>query len=85
MKDLSMLVWLTQLGISVVSPPVVFIFFALWLRSQFGWGDWVIWAALILGAVCAISGFQQSLKLMKQAADRADKKTKPPAGFNEHF
>ena len=35
MKDLRMLVWLTQVGISVAAPLVVFLLIALWLRALF--------------------------------------------------
>ena len=34
MKDLHMLVWLTQVGISVAAPPVVFLLIAVWLRNR---------------------------------------------------
>ena len=36
MKDLSLLVWLTQLGLSVAVPLAGFILLAVWLRSRFG-------------------------------------------------
>ena len=42
MKDLydaaRHLVWLTQFGLSVVLPPVLFLLGAVWLRKQFGLG-----------------------------------------------
>ena len=49
MKELTLLTWLTQLGLSVALPLAGFIFLALWLRSQFGWGDWVLWVGIVLG------------------------------------
>ena len=49
MKDLSLLVWLTQLGISVAVPPIFLIWLAAWLQGRFGWGKWVIWVAIGLG------------------------------------
>lgn len=85
MKDLSMLVWLSQAGISVAAPPVVFIMCALWLREQFGLGDWCIWAALILGIFCAVSGFRQCLSLMEKMSKKNSKDTEPVPGFNEHI
>ena len=41
MKDLHMLVWLTQTGISVAAPPGGFLLGAIWLRDRFGLGAWV--------------------------------------------
>ena len=83
MKDLKLLVWLTQLGMSVVLPPTVLIMLAVWLRDRQGWGAWVIWIAIILGMVCAVDGLRSSLKAMEKMSE--DKK-KPPEGvsFNNH-
>lgn len=84
MKDLNLLVWLTQLGLSVAAPLAGFILLALWLHRSCGWGEWVIWTGLVLGFICAIQGFRDSLKVMEQLS--RDKKTKedPPVSFNEH-
>lgn len=83
MKDLTLLVWLTQLGLSVALPPAGFILLAVWLRNQFGWGIWVIWVAVILGLYCAVTGFLSSLKTLKRLTDDR-KKDPPPVAFNEH-
>ena len=37
MKELTLLTWLTQLGLSVAVPPVLFILLAVWLRDSQGW------------------------------------------------
>ena len=83
MKDLSLLVWLTQLGLSVALPPVGFILLAVWLRDRWGWGNWVLWVGIILGIYCAITGFVTSMKALKQLT--ANKKGEEhPVSFNEH-
>ena len=84
MKDLSMLVWLTQAGISVAAPPVVFIMLALWLRERFGLGVWCLWTALILGMICAVSGLRQTLYLMEKMSKKNSPDTPTVPGFNEH-
>lgn len=87
MKNLVMLVWLTQLGISVAGPPVVFILLAVWLRDSFDWGNWVIWVGVIIGLICAIGGLKDSLQAMDRIV-RQNKKdeddTPPPVSFNNH-
>ena len=83
MKNLSMIVWLTQLGFSVALPPVGFILLAVWLRDRFAWGNWVIWVGGILGVVGAVDGLRNSLKAMERLS--CDKKAeKPPVVFNDH-
>ena len=83
MKDLSLLAWLTQLGISVAVPPVFLIWLATWLQSRFGWGKWVLWVAIALGIYCAISGLVSSMKALLRLT-RDKKKEVPPVAFNEH-
>lgn len=85
MKDISLLVWLTQLGLSVACPLVGFVLLALWLRSAFDWGVWVIWAGLLLGICTAVSGFRQSLKAMDRLSREKKDPGQPPISFNEHI
>ena len=83
MKDLTLLVWLTQLGLSVALPPAGFILLAVWLRNQFSWGIWVIWVAIVLGLYFAVTGFLSCMKTLKRLTDD-QKKDPPPVSFNEH-
>lgn len=83
MKDLNLLVFLTQLGFTVAFPLVGFVLLAVWLRDRFQWGSWVIYAGLALGLICAVTGFRDSLKTMERLS-RDSKKKDPPVSFNEH-
>ncbi len=83
MKDLSLLVWLTQLGLSTVSPLVVCVLLSVWLRQQFQLGIWVIWVGAIIGLVLAIDGFRTGMKLMSRLSKKKDK-PEPPIAFNDH-
>ncbi len=82
MRDLHLLVWLTQLGLSTALPLTGFVLLALWLRNYFGWGDWVLWVGIGLGVICAINGFRSSLKAMSAVSKKESEK--PPVSFNEH-
>ncbi len=83
MKDLTLLVWLTQLGLSTALPLAGFVLLALWLRNSLGWGDWVLWVGIILGFITAIDGFRTSLKAMSRLGG-GQKKDEPPVSFNDH-
>jgi hypothetical protein len=83
MRDLNLLVWLTQLGLSVAFPLAGFVLLAVWLRDSCGWGGWVIWAGLFLGISAAVSGFRSSLKAM-QLFTKSKNKEQPPVSFNDH-
>lgn len=83
MKNLNLIVWLTQLGLSVALPLLGFILLAVWLRSRYGWGVWVIWTGIALGVICAIDGLRASLRAMERMSqDKKDRE--PPVSFNEH-
>ncbi len=85
MKDLNLVVWITQLGLSVAVPLAGFILLAVWLRDQYGWGQWVVWVGIVLGSIMAVDGFLNSLKLLKRLSAKKDKDGEPPAvSFNDH-
>ena len=83
MKDLSLLVWLTQLGLSVALPPAVLILLAVWLRNRFAWGQWVIWVGIALGLYCAITGFISTLRAISHLT-KDKKQENHTVSFNEH-
>lgn len=83
MKNLNLLVWLTQLGLSVAVPLLGFILLAVWLRDCYGWGTWVLWAGIILGVLCAVDGLRTSLKAMERMS-RGKEEQEPPVVFNDH-
>lgn len=83
MKELTLLSWLTQLGLSVAVPLAGWIFLALWLRNHFGWGEWVLWIGIALGLIGAIDGLIRSLKALSSLTKRSDP-PQMPVSFNDH-
>ena len=84
MKDLHLIIWLTQFGLNVALPPACSVLLAIWLRDHCGWGDWVLWVGIALGVYCAIEGLITSVKLL-QRLDKKKKDPDPPAvSFNDH-
>ena len=82
MKQLNLLVWITQLGLSIAVPFAGFILLALWLQEHFGWGSWTLWVGIALGLVTAVDSFRIAMKAMQKATP---KDTEPPAvSFNNH-
>ena len=84
MKDLTLIVWLTQLGLTTALPLGGFILLALWLQNRFGWGDWILWVCIAIGFISAINGFITSLKTLSRIT-KDKKDIEPPAvSFNDH-
>lgn len=72
MKNLSLIVWFTQLGISVAAPLGGFIWLSVWLHQEFELGAWVIVIGVLLGLFGAIDGLRTSLKAMERLADQPE-------------
>ncbi len=83
MKDMKLLIWITQLGISVAAPLGGFVLLAVWLRDRFSWGNWVVIVGAVLGAVCAAEGLLSSIRSMKRMQGEKEQKD-PGVSFNEH-
>ena len=84
MKEFALIVWLTQTGLSVVLPPVAYMLIALWLRSSFGWGNWVIWVGGVLGVIGAVNGLRDSMHALERLSRKDKKDPPPPVSFNDH-
>ena len=68
-----------QLGVSIITPPVVLVLLAQWLMEKHGWGLWVMVAAIIIGLLTAFSGAWRTLK--KLLPRNETNKTV----FNQHY
>ena len=84
MKDLNLLLWLTQLGLSTAVPLAVFVLLGVWLHRAQGWGLWVIFAGVAVGLITAISGFVNTLKTLQRMTAEKKKPRQKPVAFNEH-
>ena len=84
MKDVNLLAWLTQLGLSVALPLALFLGGAVWLHNSRDWVTWIIWIGLRGGISSAVSGFRQSLRAMERMSRDRKKQDPPPLSFNEH-
>ena len=83
MKNLSLIIWLTQLGISVALPLGGFVWLSVWLHEHLGWGVWTVVVGALLGIICAADGLRTSLKAMNRMA-KEKKEEAPPMAFNDH-
>lgn len=83
MKNLHLLVWLTQLGLSTAVPLAGFVVLAVWLRNRYDLGLWVIFVGIGLGLFCAVDGFVRNLKAL-DGLSKDKKAEEPPVSFGEH-
>ena len=84
MKNLTLIIWLTQLGFNVAFPLAGFVLLAVWLQNRFALGGWVVWAGVAVGVICAVDGLRTSLKAMARLAKDKPEEGPPPVSFNDH-
>ena len=53
MKNVNLLIWLAQLGISVAAPLGGFIWLGIWLRQRFDMGIWVVLVGIFVLLIVA--------------------------------
>lgn len=59
---------LSQLGLSVIIPPLVCIWLSLWLKEKFNFGDWVVLVGIFLGIASGITSLINYLKVFVKDA-----------------
>lgn len=85
MKNLSLLVWLTQLGLSTAAPLAGFTLLGVWLRNRYDLGLWVVLVGIGLGIFGAVDGLRTSMRTLEKLSKKAQKNAdKPSLNFNDH-
>ncbi len=68
------LTYFTQVGITMVTPPLLGVFGALWLRKRFGLGNWVVIFGILLGIAVALCGLRDFLRLTEREARKSEER-----------
>ena len=84
MKFLSLIVWVTQFGFSVLFPLCLLLYLGFWLQTRFGLGIWVMAVCGIIGFMTSISTAKSCLRTLLKMRDEAGSQKKPPVSFNDH-
>lgn len=84
MKALSLILWVTQFGLSVLFPVCLFLYLGYWLQTRFGLGLWVMALCGIIGFMTSISTAKSCMHSLLKARDEASSSEKPPVSFNDH-
>lgn len=84
MKYLSLLMWVTQFGLSVLFPTCFFLLLAVWLQQKFGLGIWIVAVLGILGLLVSFSTAKSCLRSLLKEMERTSDRKDPPPAFNDH-
>lgn len=80
-KALEDIVWLTQLGLSMLLPLLMCLGGAWWATSRWGWPMWVYLPGIVLGLAAGAKSFWA---FAKERLDRAKQERPRRVGFNSH-
>lgn len=84
MKYLSLIMWVTQFGLSLLFPTCVFLFLGHWLQTRFSLGIWVMVLCGIIGMLTSVSTARSCLQSMLKEMERISDKGERPLAFNNH-
>ncbi len=68
------LIYFSQVGFTVVTPPVLCCFGAIWLRDKFGWGNGVVIVGILLGVAVAACRLRDFLRFTERKARESERK-----------
>lgn len=66
------LVYVTQVGISVITPPLFFCFGANWLKNRYGFGNGIMLVGIVLGVAVSICSLRDFLKFTERQARKRE-------------
>ncbi len=80
---MKMLIWMTQLGLSLVIPLTCFSLLGVWLHMSLGWGKWAVAAGILLGLLSGGQSLRNAIGIMSRM-EKPEKKDLPQS-FNDHI
>ena len=84
MKLLTLIVWVTQFGLSALFPVCAFLLLGSWLQNTWQLGTWVMIVCGVVGFLTSISTVRSCIRAMRRDAEAAASDKEPPIAFNEH-
>ena len=84
MKFLSLIMWVSQFGLSLVFPTLALLGLGFWLSSRFGIGAWIVILCGVIGFLTSVSTAKSCWRAMQKEAFGDKSKDEPPVAFNDH-
>ena len=65
------LIYFTQFGVTMVTPPLIFAYGSFWLAKRFGWGNGVVIVGILLGIAVAACGLRDFMRFTEKQARKS--------------
>lgn len=66
--------YLTQLGLSVAAPPILCVFFGLWLQKKYALGSWVVVVSLLVGLISGACSFASFIRTVRRKTEKEEER-----------
>ena len=83
-KFFSLILWVTQFGLSVLFPICALLILGVWLQQKFDWSMWSLLFFCALGLLISVSTAKTCIRSLKRDAEDVSDQKKPPVAFNDH-
>ncbi len=83
-KAMEDLVWVSQLGLSLMMPLLLLLGLCYWLTTSFDFPMWIYLPGFVFGIGGGMSSFWNFWKLFKSRNRKIDKETRRAVFFNKH-
>jgi len=83
-RFLSLLLWVTQFGLSILFPVCFFLLLAVWLQQKYNLGMWIVVVLGIFGFLVSVSSARSCIRALRKDAEAASNQKPPPVSFNDH-
>ncbi len=84
MKFMSLILWVTQFGISAVCPICFFLLLGWWLQDAYALGGWVMLLCAVLGVLTTVGTVRSCVRAMTKEAKGLGREERPSAASNDH-
>lgn len=84
MKILSLILWVSQFGLSVLFPLCLFLYLGYRVQNRFDLGFWIMAVFGVIGFMTSVSTAKSCIRSLLKARDEAASQDKPPVSFNDH-
>lgn len=83
MKILSLILWVTQFGFSVLFPLCLFLYAGFWLQNRFDLGIWIMALCGMIGFLTSIATAKSCMRSLLKARDEASSPKNSPVSLND--